>query len=468
MADNNDDILSLGPETPDSGSSGSANTGGAPSQKGPASRKIAGKPATGGESTHRRLYKRLPFILLFLVIAIIFMLFIVKGMVSAGIHQAIQSPSSQAAKQKRLSYAHEQQNEINSIKRMLREEQEEKPSTAQPHHTHHTHAQQPAGPTLGPGIPGNATNANAAAAQVKAAQIADSPLVSLRGTIPPPQTRSSTHSYAPNSPEAIEKKIQQLQAEKQAAYKSLSDNNLGITKMEKLAMDAAGLHGQASAAQSDSGTDSAWEKQNAGSAGYGSVIPTLPKLHGVALYPGAIIPAVTIGRLNTQIPGQITAQVTRTVYSPTGERAIPAGSRLVGRYDGQVFDGQNRVMMAFTRVIFPDGKEVALHGMNATGPKGTTGVNGNLHTHFWTALGSSLLVALITDGVDSIPNPNNSTTGNTYIGGGSSPTQAGAQVLQQQANNLLQPYTNIQPTVTIPPGTPFRIMVNKTILLPTD
>jgi type IV secretion system protein VirB10 len=123
--------------------------------------------------------------------------------------------------------------------------------------------------------------------------------------------------------------------------------------------------------------------------------------------------------------------------------------------------------MSFSRVIFPSGKEVSLQGMNGTGPRGSSGVNGNVHTHFWTGLGSALLVALITDGVDSIPNPNNSTTGNTYRGGGSSPTQAGAQVLQQQAQNLLSPYTNIQPTITLPPATPLRIMVNKTILLPT-
>lgn len=469
MADNNDDILNLGPEDPNSSPTNGSGIGQTPPK--PANRKIAGASSNTntGESIQRRLYKRLPFLLGFVIIGIVAILFMVKGLVSSGIHHAMQG-QTQKQKAKPLGYnAQQQQSEISSIQRMLQEEQQAKKSapvssnnTTKP--THH-HAALSSG--FGPGIPGQ-NNADMASAEAKAAQIAASPLVALHGVVPHSTQASAQQTYAPNSPQAIQAKIAQLKEEQRKAYQSASDSDLGIGQMEKLAMEASGASGNGKALANQESEDEQWEKGHAGSAGYGGLIPTLPKLQGVALYPGAIIPAETISRLDTQTPGQIVAQVTRTVYSASGVIAIPAGSRLIGRYDGQMFNGQNRVMMAFSRVIFPGGKEIALQGMNATGPRGANGVNGNLHTHFWTALGSSLLVALITDGVDSIPNPNNSTTGNTYVGGGNSPTQAGAQVLQQQANNLLQPYTNIQPTVTIPPGTTFRIMVNKTILLPSQ
>ncbi|OFC44595.1 hypothetical protein BAE30_14175 [Acidithiobacillus caldus] len=302
----------------------------------------------------------------------------------------------------------------------------------------------------------------------KAAQIAASPIIALRGHVhTTTSSRTPASAHNPYSPQAIQAKIARLKAQQRASETAYDNQNLGIPAAEKLALEAAGIHGYPPSASNQSSSDASWLQKHAGSAGYGTVLPTLPKLHHIALYPGAIISAETINRLDTQTPGEIVAQVTRTVYAPSGVVAIPAGSRLIGRYDGDVFNGQNRVLMAFSRVIFPGGKEIALQGMNATGRRGAAGIDGNVHTHFWTDLGSSLLVALITDGVDSIPNPNDNASGNTYIGSsGTSPTQAGAEVLEQQAQRMLSPYSDLPPTITIPEGTPLRILVNKTILLP--
>lgn len=327
-------------------------------------------------------------------------------------------------------------------------------------------AQNAAGNNLhfGEGIPGEHAPSQALQQlEAKRSQIAAAPLVALHGAVP---HANSTHvSAANNTPSSIEQKIAQLKARERAAYNAQSQGNLSANALSKLAM--GGLGGHAQAASTPSSAQSAWQKSAKGHSGYGTLIPTMPTLHKVALYPGTIIPAVTVSRLDTQTPGMSIAQVTRTVYSNNGVVAIPAGSRLIGKYDGQAFNGQTRVMMSFTRVIFPDGKEIALGGMSGTGPRGANGVYGNVHTHFWTDLGASLLVAMITTGVDSVPNPNNQASGNTFIGtSGTSPTQAGAQVMEQQAQNLLQPYSNIQPTITVPAGTSFRIMVNKTVMLP--
>ena len=465
MSDN-DDILNLGPDEPEYSG---------PNRQSPANgngRNIQGaRPSTAKESAQKRLYKRLPWMIVFLLVSTLIILFIVKMLIDEGIHGVMHGPSA-AHKAKPLDYA-SQQAEINNIKQIL-QQQENKKAAGQaqtPPVSGHIPAHH--GASFGSGIPNtgpgpHALSAAEASAAAKAAQIAASPLVSLTGTQTQGQTQTRNAAYAPNSPQAIQAKIARLKAEERRSYANASDQNLGIGRDEKLALEAAGAGNKNANASSGQGSaESAWQKSHSGTAGYGKVIPTLPKLQGVALYQGTIIPAETVTRLDTQVPGQIIAQVTRTVYGQSGVVAIPAGSRLVGSYDGNVFNGRNRVLMSFSRVIFPGGREIALQGMNATGPKGAGGIDGTVHTHFWTDLGASLLVALITDGVDSIPNPNSQASGNTYIGtSGTSPTQAGAQVLQNEASQLLAPYQNIQPTITLPPATPFRILVNKTILLP--
>ncbi|AEK58687.1 hypothetical protein Atc_2039 [Acidithiobacillus caldus SM-1] len=458
MADSDDDLLLLNPEP-----------SGAPDPAPAPKRPIAGPSSTkpGTESTARRFYKRLPYVLLLLLVGAAALLFVVKSLVDRGLHDAIRGRAVQQAKPKPLGYA-SQQAEIEHIRQILRQQEQsavhhQSHKAAPSAHTLHAPAR---GPHFGPGLPDQSGQSDVLAA--KAAQIAASPIIALRGHVhTTTSSRTPASAHNPYSPQAIQAKIARLKAQQRASETAYDNQNLGIPAAEKLALEAAGIHGYPPSASNQSSSDASWLQKHAGSAGYGTVLPTLPKLHHIALYPGAIISAETINRLDTQTPGEIVAQVTRTVYAPSGVVAIPAGSRLIGRYDGDVFNGQNRVLMAFSRVIFPGGKEIALQGMNATGRRGAAGIDGNVHTHFWTDLGSSLLVALITDGVDSIPNPNDNASGNTYIGSsGTSPTQAGAEVLEQQAQRMLSPYSDLPPTITIPEGTPLRILVNKTILLP--
>src|SRR6185295_18227049 len=72
---------------------------------------------------------------------------------------------------------------------------------------------------------------------------------------------------------------------------------------------------------------------------------------------GSIIPAALITGIRSDLPGQITAQVTQNVYdSPTGRiLLIPQGARLIGEYDSEVAAGQTRVLLAWDRLILPDG-----------------------------------------------------------------------------------------------------------------
>src|SRR3546814_8552002 len=81
------------------------------------------------------------------------------------------------------------------------------------------------------------------------------------------------------------------------------------------------------------------------------------------LQAGSVISAALITGLRSDLPGQITAQVTENVYdSPTGRiLLVPQGSRLIGDYDDQVDFGQRRVLLAWTRLILPDGRRSDEH-----------------------------------------------------------------------------------------------------------
>lgn len=76
---------------------------------------------------------------------------------------------------------------------------------------------------------------------------------------------------------------------------------------------------------------------------------------------GTIIPASLITGLNSDLPGTIIAQVTQPVYDTVSgsHLLIPQGARLVGRYDSQVSFGQDRALIVWDRILFPDGAPIS-------------------------------------------------------------------------------------------------------------
>src|SRR3546814_9787236 len=79
----------------------------------------------------------------------------------------------------------------------------------------------------------------------------------------------------------------------------------------------------------------------------------------------SVIPAALITGIRSDLPGQITAQVTQNVYdSPTGRiLLIPQGARLIGEYDNEIAAGQSRVLLAWARLILPGGRSIVLDGL---------------------------------------------------------------------------------------------------------
>lgn len=179
---------------------------------------------------------------------------------------------------------------------------------------------------------------------------------------------------------------------------------------------------------------------------------------------GSIIPAIMIGGLNSDLPGQIIAQVSENVYdTKTGKHLlIPQGSRLVGTYDNSVTMGQSRVLVAWNRIIFSDGASLNLDMMPATDQAGYSGFNDRTNNHYGKIFGAALLMSAFSAGVQisqpQAANGENISNGQTMAG-------ALGQQLGQTGSQVMQRNLRIQPTLQIRSGYRFNISVTKDFII---
>lgn len=195
-----------------------------------------------------------------------------------------------------------------------------------------------------------------------------------------------------------------------------------------------------------------------------SVNPAASPAGGHLLQVGAVIPAALLTGINTDLPGDVVASVTEGVYdSPTGDYLlIPQGARLYGSYDSQIAPSQDRALLVWHRLLLPDGHSVNLDRMRGTDAAGYSGVSDQVDYH-----ADKLATAAVLSGVIAY-------AGN-LAGGRQTLTQTpgdvvGNAVAQQAANTgsqIVQRQLNVQPTITIRPGWPVRVLVNRDLLLPS-
>ncbi len=176
------------------------------------------------------------------------------------------------------------------------------------------------------------------------------------------------------------------------------------------------------------------------------------------LQAGAVIPAALITGIRSDLPGQITAQVTENVYdSPTGSLLlIPQGTRIIGEYDDGVSFGQRRVLLVWNRLILPGGRSIVLERQPGADASGYAGLEDGVDYHWWDlmkAAGLSTLLAvgteLATDDEDRLIRAIRDGTQDTI-------NQAGQQIIQRQLQ--------VAPTLTIRPGFPVRVIVTRDLI----
>lgn len=178
------------------------------------------------------------------------------------------------------------------------------------------------------------------------------------------------------------------------------------------------------------------------------------------LQAGAVIPAALITGLRSDLPGQITAQVTENVYdTPTGGALlIPQGARLIGVYDSQVSFGQSRLLLVWTRLLLPNGHSIVLERQPGADASGQAGLEDGVDHHWGSLFRAALLSTILAVGTELGSNQNDSDIVRALRrGSGDTLNQAGQQVVRR---NL-----NIQPTLTIRPGYPVRVIVTRDLVL---
>lgn len=175
---------------------------------------------------------------------------------------------------------------------------------------------------------------------------------------------------------------------------------------------------------------------------------------------GSIIAASLITGLNSDLPGLATAQVTQNVHdSVTGRTVlIPQGSRLIGSYDSVVAFGQSRALVVWQRIILPDGSSIRIDNVPATDTQGYAGLSDRIDRHPWQLLKGVALSTLL--GV---------ATELSWGGTESDLVRAIRQSVQQSGaragDQLVTRNLEIQPTLTVRPGWPLRVVVHKDIVL---
>jgi len=178
------------------------------------------------------------------------------------------------------------------------------------------------------------------------------------------------------------------------------------------------------------------------------------------LMAGSIIAASLITGLNSDLPGMVIAQVTEPVYDTVTGRTllVPQGSRLIGSYDSVVAFGQSRALLVWQRIILPDGSSIQIDNLPATDSAGYAGLADKVDFHTWQLLKSVALSTLLGVGTEV-----------SFGGDESDLVRAIRQSTQQSANQAGQQIVtknlNIQPTITVRPGWPLRIVVHKDIVL---
>lgn len=183
-----------------------------------------------------------------------------------------------------------------------------------------------------------------------------------------------------------------------------------------------------------------------------------PPASPFVLQAGAVISAALITGIRSDLPGQITAQVTENIYdSPTGRiLLVPQGTRLIGQYDNSVQFGQRRVLLVWNRLIMPNGRSIVLERQPGADTQGYAGLEDGVDYHWWDLAKAAALSTLLGVGAELATDDNDRLL--RAIRGGAQDTvnQAGQQMIQRQLQ--------VAPTLTIRPGYPVRVIVTRDIV----
>lgn len=184
----------------------------------------------------------------------------------------------------------------------------------------------------------------------------------------------------------------------------------------------------------------------------------VPLASPFTLSAGSVIAASLITGLRSDLPGLVIAQVTENIYDSVTGRIllVPQGARLVGTYDSVVAFGQKRALIVWQRIIWPDGASLRIDNVPATDAGGYSGLADKLDLHTWQLLKGVALSTLLGVGSDLALSGRGDLVQAIRMSTQDNVSRAGDQITQR---NL-----GVQPTITLRPGAPVRLVVHKDLV----
>lgn len=185
-----------------------------------------------------------------------------------------------------------------------------------------------------------------------------------------------------------------------------------------------------------------------------------PPISPYVLQAGAVIPAALITGLRSDLPGQLTAQVTENVFDgPTGKFVlVPQGSRLVGAYDAETRFGQRRALLVWNRLILPDGRSIVLDRQPGADSGGFAGLEDGVDNHSGQIVRATLISTLLSVGTQAgVAGEEEGLLRALRSGSADAIAQAGQQIVGRSLD--------IPPTLTIRSGYPVRVIVTRDLIL---
>lgn len=186
------------------------------------------------------------------------------------------------------------------------------------------------------------------------------------------------------------------------------------------------------------------------------------KLSDYEVMAGTVVPGLLVTGMNSDLPGQIIGQVSENVYDTTTGQylLIPQGTKIIGQYSSETTFGQNRGLVVWNRMIFPNGKSILLGNMVGSDREGYSGFKDKVKSHYGRALWSAIIGGIATGGVAAA-----TSSGSDDDSWGVESGKAAAQNIASATNSITQKNLQIQPTVIIRPGYQFNIIVSKDLVL---
>jgi type IV secretion system protein VirB10 len=290
----------------------------------------------------------------------------------------------------------------------------------------------------------------------------------LPGDLGPPILHAEQGSTTPAGTNAANQQL--IQEQDSARTSSLFVQTAAASSALQQSLASSGMPGQSNSGGSNQpvspSSDQNMQDQKLAFLNGPSDAPTVssnrltPAASPYIIQAGTVIPAALITGIQSDLPGQITAQVTENVYdSPTGQfLLIPQGARLIGEYNSQVAYAQTRVQLIWTRLIMPDGQSIVLDNQPGADTQGYSGLQDGVNNHWGALFEAALLSTFLSVGAEAgTSNQENNLIQAIRSGASDSFNQAGQQVVERELN--------IQPTLTIRPGFPVRVIVNRDLVL---